>query len=225
MSKQNIKLELFNQLARIAKALSNPNRLHLVELLAQGERGVDALATVAGLSTANTSQHLQQLKLAGLVSTRKEGLNVFYQLSGDDVLRLFMSIRNVAEEHLGDVDKLVSGLLGPKDDLAPMAAGELLAKVQSGEVLVLDVRPVEEYSAGHVPHAINVSLAMLEATLESLPKNQQVVAYCRGPHCIMAFEAVEKMRELGFNACRMEAGFPEWKLAGLPVELSKPVAR
>jgi len=221
MSKQNIKLELFNQLARVAKALSNPNRLHLVELLAQGERGVDALATVAGLSTANTSQHLQQLKLAGLVSTRKEGLNVFYQLSGDDVVALFMSLRDVAGEHLADVDKLVSGLLGPKDDLAPMAANELLSKAQSGEVLVLDVRPTEEYLAGHVPHAKNVSLAMLEATLQSLPKDKQVVAYCRGPHCVLAFEAVEKMRELGFNACRLETGFPEWKLAGLPVEVSE----
>ncbi len=221
MSKENVKTALFNQFARIGKALSNPNRLHLLELLAQGERAVDALAAVAELSTANTSQHLQQLKHAGLVSTRKEGLNVYYQLSGDDVLALFMSLRDVAAGHLADVDRIVVDLLGPKDDLEPVAAVDLLAKVESGEVMVLDVRPEEEYAAGHVPHARNVPMALLESTLKSLPKDQQVVAYCRGPHCVLVFDAVEKMRQLGFSARRLQDGFPEWKLAGLPVESSQ----
>ncbi len=218
VSKENSKLELFNQFARIGKAISNPNRLQLMELLAQGERGVDALAKVAGLSTANTSQHLQQLKQAGLVNTRKEGLNVYYQLSGEDVLELFLSVRKVAQRHLADVDRILDALLGNKDDLEPVSACDLLARTGDGSVTVLDVRPAEEYGAGHVPNAINVPLAELADFVKQLPKGQEVVAYCRGPHCVLAFDAVQTLRQQGFNARRLEDGFPEWKLAGLPVE-------
>ncbi len=219
VSKENSKLELFSQFARIGKALSNPNRLQLMELLAQGERGVDALAKVAGLSTANASQHLQQLKQAGLVNTRKEGLNVYYRLSGEDVLELFMSVRQVAQRHLADVDRILDSLLGSKDDLEPVCATDLLARASDGSITVLDVRPAEEYAAGHVPKAINVPLAELEAFVKQLSKNQEVVAYCRGPHCVLAFDAVETLRRQGFNARRLQDGFPEWKLAGLPVEI------
>ncbi len=217
VSKENSKLELFNQFARIGKAISNPNRLQLMELLAQGERGVDALAKVAGLSTANTSQHLQQLKQAGLVNTRKEGLNVYYQLSGEDVLKLFLSVRKVAQRHLADVDRILDSLLGNKDNLEPVSASDLLARTGDGSVTVLDVRPAEEYGAGHVPNAINVPLAELADFVKQLPKGQEVVAYCRGPHCVLAFDAVQTLRQQGFNARRLEDGFPEWKLAGLPV--------
>jgi len=218
VSKEDSKLELFSQFARIGKALSNPNRLQLMELLAQGERGVDALAKVAGLSTANASQHLQQLKQAGLVNTRKEGLNVYYRLSGEDVLELFLSVRQVAQRHIADVDRILDSLLGNKDELEPVGAKDLLARASDGNITVLDVRPPEEYAAGHVPKAINVPLAELEAFVKQLPKGQEVVAYCRGPHCVLAFDAVQTLRELGFNARRLEDGFPEWQLAGLPVE-------
>ncbi len=218
VSKENSKLELFSQFARIGKALSNPNRLQLMELLAQGERSVDALAKVAGLSTANASQHLQQLKQAGMVSTRKVGLNVYYQLSGEDVLALFLSVRQVAQRHLADVDRILEGLLGNKDELEPVSAADLMARASDGNLTVLDVRPVEEYAAGHVPNAINVPLLDVEAFVKKLPKGQQVVAYCRGPHCVLAFDAVETLRREGFNARRLQDGFPEWKLAGLPVE-------
>ncbi len=218
VSKENSKLALFSQFARIGKALSNPNRLQLMELLAQGERGVDALAKVAGLSTANASQHLQQLKQAGLVNTRKVGLNVYYVLSGDDVLELFLSVRQVAQRHLGDVDRILDSLLGNKDDLEPVRAKDLLTRTQDGSVTVLDVRPAQEYAAGHVPNAINVPMSELQYFVKNLPKTQEVVAYCRGPHCVLAFDAVNTLREQGFIARRLEDGFPEWKLAGLPVE-------
>ncbi len=218
MSKENSKLALFSQFARIGKALSNPNRLQLMELLAQGERGVDALAKVAGLSTANASQHLQQLKQAGLVNTRKVGLNVYYVLSGDDVLELFLSVRQVAQRHLGDVDRILDSLLGNKDDLEPVRAKDLLSRAKDGCVTILDVRPAQEYAAGHVPNAINVPMSELQDFVKNLPKGQEVVAYCRGPHCVLAFDAVNTLREQGFIARRLEDGFPEWRLAGLPVE-------
>jgi rhodanese-related sulfurtransferase/DNA-binding transcriptional ArsR family regulator len=218
MSSQNFKQDLFAQFARVAKAMSNGNRLELLEFIAQGERSVDKLAKVSGLSVANTSQHLQQLRQAGLITCTKRGLKVFYRLSGDDVIDLFNSLRNVAERHLADVQQLVNTFLTVKDDLEPIPATELLDRVKDGLVTVLDVRPPEEYQSGHVPSAINIPLSELEAHLSQLDTQQEVVAYCRGPHCVLAFDAVEKLRQNGIKAYRMKDGFPEWKSAGLPIE-------
>lgn len=218
MSSGGFKQDLFSQFARVGKALSNGNRLELLEFIAQGERSVDELSKVAGLTVANTSQHLQQLRQAGLVACRKAGLKVFYRLSGDDVLVMLDALRAVAERHLAEVQQLVQQYLTSRDSLEPVARPDLLDRVREGMVCVLDVRPPEEYAAGHVPGAVNVPLKALEAHLAELDPCQEVVAYCRGPHCILAFEAVARLREHGITAHRLEDGFPEWQLAGLPVE-------
>lgn len=220
-TKTGFKQQLFAQFARVGKALSNGNRLELLEFLAQGERSVEELATVAGLTVANTSQHLQQLRQAGLVSSHKEGLKVYYQLSGEDVLGLFESLRQVAERHLADVGQLVNNYLYIKDSLEPLPREELLNRVRDDLVTVIDVRPPLEYAAGHVPGALNIPLDELEQHLEELDPKQEIVAYCRGPHCVLAFDAVARLREKGLKARRMEDGYPEWKSAGLPVEESK----
>ncbi len=214
----NFKHDLFEQFARIAKAMSNANRLEILEFLAQGEHSVDALARVTGLSVANTSQHLQLLRQSGLVSSQKQGQKVYYRLSGDDVTELFGQLRNVAERHLADVQQLVNDYLKTRDDLEPIPAQELLERVRADLVTVLDVRPPEEYQSGHLPGAINVPLNELESHFKNLDPEQEIVAYCRGPHCILAFDAVASLREKGLKARRLDGGFPEWKLAGLPVE-------
>jgi rhodanese-related sulfurtransferase/DNA-binding HxlR family transcriptional regulator len=218
MSRNNFKQDLFAQFARVGKALGNGNRLELLEFLAQGERSVDELAKVSGLTVANTSQHLQQLRQAGLVLTRKEGLKVFYRLSGDDVISLLDALRNVGERHLAEVERLVNAVLTVKDGLEPIPREELLSRARDGLVTVIDVRPHEEYAAGHVSGAVNIPLSELETHLEQFETGQEIVAYCRGPHCVLAFDAVAKLREKGIKARRLEDGYPEWKTAGLPVE-------
>ena len=218
MSSGNFKHELFAQFARIGKALGHGNRLELLEFLAQGERSVDELARVSGLTVANASQHLQQLRRAGLVRARKQGLKVFYRLSGGDVIDLLDALRTSAERNLAEVNQLVQSYLTVKDDLEPVPRRALLERVREGLVTVLDVRPAEEYAAGHVPGAINIPLAELEQRLEELDPAQEVVAYCRGPHCILAFDAVAALRAKGRTAHRLEDGFPEWERQGLPVE-------
>ncbi|HID81215.1 MAG TPA: metalloregulator ArsR/SmtB family transcription factor [Chromatiales bacterium] len=218
MSEGNFKHDLFNQFARIAKALANGNRLELIEYLDQGERSVDALAKVSGLSVANTSQHLQQLRQAGLVMTRKEGQKVYYRLSSPDVTELLAALRITAERNLAEVDRLINTYLTVKDDLEPVPAKELLQRAREGLITVLDVRPAEEYRAGHIPGAINVPLTELEGHLNDLPADKEVVAYCRGPHCILSFEAVDLLRNCGVTARRLDGGLPEWRQEGLPVE-------
>jgi rhodanese-related sulfurtransferase/DNA-binding transcriptional ArsR family regulator len=218
MSSGSFKHDLFTQFAVVGKALGNGNRLELLELLAQGERSVEDLASVSGLNVANTSRHLQQLRQAGLILNRKEGLKVFYRISGDDVIELLNALRNVAERHVADVERLVNTYLTIKDKLEPIPRDELLARVQDDLVTVIDVRPIEEYAAGHVPGAINVPLSELEKHLDQFDPEQEIVAYCRGPHCVLAFDAVARLREKGFKAQRLQDGFPEWKTAGLPVE-------
>jgi rhodanese-related sulfurtransferase/DNA-binding HxlR family transcriptional regulator len=218
MSSSGFKHDLFAQFARVGKALSNGNRLELLEYIAQGERSVDELAKVSGLTVANTSQHLQQLRQAGLVGCRKEGLKVFYTLSGDDVIGLLDALRGVAERHLADVERLINTYLTVKDELEPLPRRELLQRVRDGLVTVLDVRPPEEYAAGHVPDAVNVPFSELENYLDELRPEQEIVAYCRGPHCVLAFDAVASLRQKGLKARRLEDGYPEWKSAGLPVE-------
>ncbi len=218
MSSGNFKHDLFGQFARIAKALANGYRLELLEYLAQGERSVDALAKISGLSVANTSQHLQQLRQAGLVTTRKAGVSVYYRLSGDDVIELYNMLRTVAEHRLAEVDRLVSTYLSVKDELEPVPADELLTRAREGLVTVLDVRPPEEYAAGHLPGAVNIPLADLEKNLKDVPQGREVVAYCRGAYCVLAFEAVARLRDRGIPARRLQNGFPEWRQAGWPVE-------
>ena len=216
----NFKHDLFNQFARVGKVISNGNRLELLEFLAQGERSVEELANLTGLSIANTSQHLQQLRQSGLALTRKEGLKVYYRLSGDDVIDLLTALRTVAERHLAEVEQLITSYLTVKDDLEPIPREELLARAQDGLITVIDVRPPQEYAAGHVPGAINIPLADLEKHLNEFDPAQEIVAYCRGPHCVLAFDAVATLRSKGMKARRLEDGYPEWKRAGLPIEQS-----
>ncbi len=218
MSRQNLKQQIYSQVARIGKAACHGHRLELLEYLAQGERTVEALAKLTGLSVANTSQHLRVMRHSGLVSARKDGLYVYYSLAGDEIVRLLSSMRRLAESHLADVGRLVRAYLTVKDELEPIPRRELLERARKGMVTVLDVRPPEEYASGHVPGAKNVPLKELAKRLKELPKNQEVVAYCRGPHCVLAFDAVAQLREKGFRARRMQDGFPEWREAGLPVE-------
>jgi len=215
---QSPKFQLFEQFAGVAKALSHVHRLELLELLAQGERNVEALANVAGLSIANTSRHLQLLRLAGLVTSRKKGLFVFYRVAGDDVIDLLRSLQQTGERHIGEVTRVVSGYFQERDSLEPVSRKELKDRCEKGLVTVLDVRPAEEYESGHIPGAINVPLKDIEKCIADLPSGQDVIAYCRGAYCVLAFEAVATLRQKGIGARRLEEGFPEWKAAGLPVE-------
>jgi rhodanese-related sulfurtransferase/DNA-binding transcriptional ArsR family regulator len=218
MSSDPAKERLYQAIGRVAAALGNAGRLQILEFVAQGERSVDVLAAMTGLSVANTSKHLQALRQAGLVNARKEGLRVYYSLAGDDVSLLLTSLRGVAEHRAADVDKLLRAWLAHRDELDPVPAREVLTRLKNGLVTVLDVRPAEEFAAGHLPGAINVPVDKLETYLSKLPKRKEVIAYCRGPYCLMSFEAVEKLRKRGFKAKRLEDGYPEWRAAGLPVE-------
>jgi rhodanese-related sulfurtransferase/biotin operon repressor len=216
-SGEAMKSALFEQLARVALALGSQGRLRILEFVAQGERSVENLAAMTGLSVANTSKHLQALRQAGLVVARKEGLRVYYSLAGDDVVALVSALRSVAEHRVAEVERLVRLWLAHRDEMEPIPAAELLERAKKGLVTVLDVRPAEEYAAGHIPGAINVPIDRLETFLSRLPKRREVVAYCRGPYCLMSFDAVEKLRKRGLRARRLENGLPEWRAAGLPV--------
>jgi rhodanese-related sulfurtransferase/DNA-binding transcriptional ArsR family regulator len=207
------KQDLNDQFARIGKMLSNGRRLELLEYLAQSERSVEQLAAVSGLSVANTSQHLQQMRQAGLVNARREGKQILYSLAGDDVIHLLDALRRVAEGRLAEVREMVANVLTARDSLEPIQANELLERSRMGLVTVLDVRPAEEYAAGHLPGAINITLAELEQQLDRLPADKEVIAYCRGAYCVLSFEAVARLREHGLQARRLEQGYPEWKLA------------
>jgi len=218
MPKTNFKHNLFAQFARVGKALSNPNRLELLEFLAQGARNVDQLAKVSGLSVANTSQHLQHLRQTGLVTAEKQGLKVYYRVSGNDVIELITLLRNVAQRHIAEVDRLIHTVLTAKDELEAIPKTELLTRLEEGSVTVIDVRPTEEYVAGHISGAINTPIAELEGKLDKFSHDKEVVAYCRGPHCVLAFDAVQALRQSGFKARRMEDGFPEWSNENLPIE-------
>jgi rhodanese-related sulfurtransferase/predicted transcriptional regulator len=213
----SLKASLYAQLARVAQALGSPGRLQILEFVAQGERSVEALAKMCGLSVANTSKHLQALRQAGFVTSRKEGLRVYYLLAGDDVVALVSALRAVAERRVAEVERLVKLWVARRDELEPVAAPELLARARDGLVTVLDVRPAEEFAAGHIPGALNVPLDKLDGFLSRLPKRREVVAYCRGPYCVMSVEAVEQLRKRGWRARRLRDGFPEWRAAGLPV--------
>ena len=217
----SFKKELFAQFALVGKSLSNGNRLELLEFLAQGERSVEELAKASRLSVANTSQHLQSLRRSGLVKFRSEGQKSFYRLSDYIVVELLSLLRKIAESNLGEIDRLIASYLTEKDELEPISREELLKRAHKGAVTVVDVRPTDEYFSGHLPLAINIPLSELKRELKSIPRNKEVIAYCRGPYCVLAYEAVAQLRSEGFKARRMEDGFPEWKLAGLPIEESR----
>ncbi len=211
------KRRLYQQFAKIGKAASSPSRLELIEILSQGERTVEALAKETGLSVANTSHHLQFLREARLVEARKEGLHVHYRLASDDVDALARLLHTLGERHLAEVQSLVKRYFTSRDDLTPVSRGDLLARARNGTVLVLDVRPTDEYRAGHIPGAISVPLDQLDRRMRELPRDREIVAYCRGPYCLLAFDAVAALRARGRKARRLEEGLPEWRAAGLPI--------
>jgi rhodanese-related sulfurtransferase/predicted transcriptional regulator len=211
------KAALFEHLAVIARALGSAARLELLDYLVQGERSVEALAGVAGLSVANASKHLQQLKAAGLVLARRDGKHIRYALADDRVLDAVMVLRTLAQARSEAVGELLAEYLGGRDDLEPVAAGDLIERVRDGLATVIDVRPAEEYAQGHVAGALNIPLERLAEHLEHLPPEREVIAYCRGPWCVLAFEAVARLRQAGFSARRLREGWPEWRRAGLPV--------
>lgn len=223
MSRPGFKQQLYSQIARIGRAVGNGHRLELLEYLSQGERTVEALARLAGLSMANASQHLQVLRQAGLVTTRREGLYVHYRLAEADIDHLRRVLQQLAQARIAAVEHLVRNYLDVKDSLEAIPRTELLERARAGLVTVLDVRPPEEFAAGHLPGAVNIPLRELEQRVQELPQDQEIVAYCRGPYCVLAYEAVAQLRKQGFSVRRMEEGFPEWRLAGLPVESGKTV--
>ena len=213
------KAALFEAFAQVGKALASPKRLELLDLLAQGERSVELLAQRAGLGLTTASNHLQVLRQSGLVATRKEGTKVYYRLAGDDVAALWSQLRDVASAHLADVDRARAAYLGDgeADDVADVTRDELLRRLQIGDVTVIDVRPGEEYTAGHIPGASSLPLDELADRLAELPPDTTIVAYCRGAYCVMAHDAVRRLRAEGLHAVRLADGMLEWRLADLPV--------
>lgn len=209
---------IYEQFARIGKAVASPQRLELLDLLSQGSRTVEALAKQAALPIANASQHLQVLRAARLVTADKKGLYVEYRLADEDVSRFFLALRGLAESRLAEVAEVARGYLQDQGAMEPVTADELVRRVRSGEVTVIDVRPIEEYRAGHLPGALSIPLEELQARLAELPKEREVVAYCRGPYCVMAVEAVALLRDRGFRAHRMEHGVADWRARGWRVE-------
>src|SRR6266404_2505422 len=213
---------LYGQFARIGKALGSSHRLELLELLAQGERTVDALASESALSMANASQHLQALREARLVESRKEGLYVHYRLADPAVFELSRVLRTVAEKRLAELDRLVRDHFGDRSDPEPVKMQELLKRARKNEVVILDARPAREFAAGHIAGALSIPVEKLQQRLRELPKSKEYVAYCRGPYCIYADRAVELLRANGRRARRLVDGFPEWKASGLPVTTAAP---
>jgi len=217
MSSQRPKEVLFAQFAAVAKAVAHPLRLQLLEQLAQGERSVEVLADRIGASIANASQHLQHMRRAGLVAARRDGKFVFYSLADDAVLGLLASIRGIAERHSAEVERVVRSYFDSRDGLEPVSRAELMEQVKAGHVVVLDVRPEDEFALGHLHGAINIPLGELKKRLAGLDPSQEIVAYCRGTCCVLSYEAIAALRAKGFKARRLEDGFPEWRAAGLPI--------
>jgi rhodanese-related sulfurtransferase/DNA-binding transcriptional ArsR family regulator len=217
MSIRSPKLALFAQFASVAKSLAHVHRLELLEQLAQGERSVDVLAQRIGLSIANASQHLQHMRRAGLVANRRDGKFVFYRLHDDAVLDLLASLRRIAERNVAEVAHVVRSYFDSCDALEPVSRKELMRRLRAGTVTVLDVRPEDEFALGHLPGAVNIPLHALKKRLSEFDRSQEIVAYCRGPYCVLSYEAVAALRARGFKVRRLEDGLPEWRAAGLPI--------
>jgi len=217
MAEPNLKKGVYEQLSRIGKAVASPPRLELLDLLCQGARTVEALAREAGLSIANTSQHLQILHGARLVDAHKEGLFVTYRLADQQVCEFYHALRTLAESRLAEIEAIVRRFNDSRDSMEAVEKQALLERVRRAEMIVLDVRPPEEYRAGHIPGAVSIPLKELRNHLAKLPRRRKIVAYCRGPYCVLAVEAVKILRGKGFRAVRMEHGVPEWRAEGFPV--------
>jgi rhodanese-related sulfurtransferase len=215
---REFKDQLFGQFARIGKALSSPRRLEIVDLLAQSEHTVEEIAEETSMSVASASQHLQALKAARMVEARREGLYMHYRLADEDVFRTWQAVRALAESRLSEVDRVVEAYLVDRDALEAVDASELLERLRDGSVVVLDVRPEEEYRAGHIPGALSVPVDALENALQTLPRDREIVAYCRGPYCVFSDEAVAFLRARGYRARRLRQGLPDWRAARMPVE-------
>jgi rhodanese-related sulfurtransferase/DNA-binding transcriptional ArsR family regulator len=221
VDKRAFKAALYQQFARVGKALSSPHRIEMMELLSQGERTVESLADELGLGMGNASAHLQVLREARLVESRKEGLFVHYRVADDVVLKLLEGLRRVAESRLAEVDRLVESYFGDRTEMDAIGFDELRSRLKAGSVILLDVRPAGEYAAGHIAGALSVPHDQLEERLREIPKDKEVVAYCRGPYCVFADQVVATLKGKRRKARRLEAGFPEWKNAGLPVSEPK----
>ncbi len=219
-SHESPKRFLFAQLADVAKALSHAHRIELIDLLVQGERSVEALANIADLTVGNTSQHLLHLRRAGLITSRREGKQVFYRLTDVGVIHLLTGLRSVAEQNVAQVNQLLDQFYRDRDRLEPVSQSELLHRIQSEAVVVLDVRPVAEFTAGHLPSAISIPLDELAQRLHELPHDQEIVAYCRGFYCIFSYDALDILRSKGFKSRRLQDGFLEWRAAGMPIEVA-----
>lgn len=222
MDKRSFKNGLYQQFARVGKALSSPHRIEMIELLAQRERTVESLAEELGQTMGNASAHLQVLREARLVESRKEGLYVHYRVADGVVLQLLEALRKVSETRLAEVDRLVKSYLGDRSDMDAIGFDELKARLKADSVILLDVRPAEEYAAGHIAGAVSIPHDQLAERMREIPKDKEVVAYCRGPYCVFADDAVATLTGKRRKARRLEAGFPEWKNAGLPVAVAKP---
>jgi len=218
MGGRDFKDAVYEQLARVAAAFGSPKRIEIIDILAQGERHVENIAQETGISMANTSRHLQVLKGAGLVSSRKAGLQVFYRLSGPIVEEGYQVLRRVAEERIAELGKIAKDYFEGADGLDPIGRAELLERAAGGEVIVLDVRPAVEFESGHIAGALSIPLEELEGHLAEIPADREIVAYCRGPYCVLAAEAVRVLRSHGRRAARLAEGYPEWRASGLPVE-------
>ena len=219
MSSVGPKQRVFASLAEIAQALGHAHRLELLEHLGQCERSVEDLAARANLTLANTSRHLQLLRRAALVEGRRDGKRIYYRLAGDDlVIGLLLALSRVGERNSAEIARVMASYFQARDELEPVSRDELLDRLRWGTATVLDVRPEDEFAHGHLPHALNIPLSELERRLAELPADQEIIAYCRGPWCVLSFEAVALLRQRGYRVRRLEDGFPEWKVAGLPVE-------
>jgi len=221
MAENDPKAMLYEQFARIGKVLGNAKRLELLHLLGQGERSVESLARASGLGLTTASAHLQVLRQARLVETRRDGVKVFYRLADDTVYRLLLALQEVGRVRLAEVQQIARDYFEARDEFRPVTREELQERLKRGEVVVLDVRPVDEFRAGHIPGAVSIPAEELAARLDELPSSE-VVAYCRGPYCVLATAALNVLGASGWRASRLEEGFPEWRLAGLPIEVGGP---
>jgi rhodanese-related sulfurtransferase/predicted transcriptional regulator len=220
MNKREFKDKVYNELAKISKAMANSHRLEIIELLAQGDFSVEQISTQTNLSVANASQHLQVLKTAQLVEVRRNGNFIYYRLANDNVFKAWKALRELGVERIASVERLVRDFRKSNFTLESVTIDELVQKIQSGKITILDVRPESEYRKGHIANSVSIPFDQLSARLKELPKRTEIIAYCRGPFCVYADEAVLLLTEAGYKAKRLEDGFPDWKLQNLPIEVS-----
>jgi rhodanese-related sulfurtransferase/predicted transcriptional regulator len=221
MEKRIFKDKVYSVLAKMIKAMANPHRLEIIDLLGQGEKPVEQIASETNISIANASQHLQVLKAANLVEIRREKNFIHYRLAHEEIYKSWQNLRELGLERVAEIEKLVKDFREKKNGLEAIKLNELLIRMKSRNVVLLDVRPAKEYKNGHIPRAINIPVEELSVRLKKLPKNKEYIAYCRGPFCVFADEAVGMLTKKGFNAKRLVEGFPDWKLKGLPIQINQ----